>query len=44
MTDEDNVDPGELDERAEEVQDGGFLTFEEHAERGELAVFICALR
>jgi len=44
MTDKDNVDPDELDERAEEVQDCGFVTFEEHADRGEYAVFICALR
>jgi len=35
MTDKDNVDPDELDEWAEEVRDGGFLTFEEHANKGE---------
>jgi len=35
MTEEDDVAPDELDERAEEVRDGGFLTFKEHAERGE---------
>ena len=35
MIDEDNVDPDELDERAEEVRNSEFLTFEEHAERGE---------
>ena len=35
MTDDNDFDPDELDERAEEVRNSEFLTFEEHAERGE---------
>lgn len=32
---DDEIEPAELDERAEEVDDGEFLTFEEHAEKRE---------
>jgi len=32
---DDEIEPEELDERAEEVEDGEFLTFEEHAEKRE---------
>ena len=35
MTEEHDVDPDELDERAEEVRNGEFLTFEEHANKAE---------
>ncbi|WP_411799268.1 hypothetical protein [Halonotius sp. F2-221B] len=34
-TEDDEIEPAELDERAEEVEDGEFLTFEEHAEKRE---------
>jgi len=35
VEEDDEIDPDELDEWAEEVQDGEFLTFEEHADRRE---------
>lgn len=35
VEEDDEIDPDELDERAEEVRDGEFLTFEEHADRRE---------
>lgn len=34
-TEDDEIEPEELDERAEKVEDGDFLTFEEHAEKRE---------
>lgn len=34
-TADDEIEPEELDERAEEVKDSEFLTFEEHAEKLE---------
>ena len=35
MTEEDDLDPDKLDERAKEVRNGEFLTFEEHADKRE---------
>ena len=34
-TDDEEIEPEELDERAEDVEDGEFLTYEEHAEKRE---------
>lgn len=34
-TEDDEIEPQELHERAENIEDGEFLTFEEHADKRE---------